>query len=239
MSEEHKRRVVLINGASGGLGPAVVRAFADEGAALVLTSRRMEELEKTAADLALDTAQTLLHAADLTETAAVEQVVQAGYARFGALDVVAHVTGGFSGGVPVAELDPSKWDFMLNLNQRAAFLVARAVLPGMLERGYGKLVFVSSRSGSQPTANLAEYCVSKSGLDMLVRVLAEETRPHGVNVNAVAPSVIDTPANRTFNPNADYSKWVTPESLAGVIRFLASDAARDIHGAIVPVYGKS
>jgi NAD(P)-dependent dehydrogenase (short-subunit alcohol dehydrogenase family) len=113
------------------------------------------------------------------------------------------------------------------------------VLPGMLERGSGKIVIVSSRSASVPSAGITAYTVSKAGLNMLVQCLAEETRQHGVNVNAVAPSVIDTPSNRQFNPDTDYSTWVTPESIAGVMRFLASDAARDIHGAIVPIYGRA
>jgi NAD(P)-dependent dehydrogenase (short-subunit alcohol dehydrogenase family) len=113
------------------------------------------------------------------------------------------------------------------------------VLPGMLARGRGKLIFISSRAGSQPAANEAAYAASKGGLEILVRGLAEETRRHGVNVNAVAPSTIDTPANRKANPEGNYSLWVQPESLAGVIGFLASDAARDIHGAIVPVYGNA
>jgi len=239
MSREQHSRVVLINGASGGLGPAVVQVFVEEGSNLVLTARRQEQLEQTATDLGLDLQKTLLVPADLTDRSAVSKLISTTKKRFGPIDVVAHVTGGFSGGVPVQSIEPDAWHAMLNLNLTAAFLVARAVLPSMLERGTGKLVFVSSRSGSQPTPNLAEYTVSKSSLDMFVQVLAEETRRHGVNVNAVAPSVIDTPTNRKFNPRADYDTWVTPESIAGVIRFLASDAARDIHGAIVPIYGRA
>ena len=120
----------------------------------------------------------------------------------------------------------------------SAFLVARTVLPAMLARGRGKLIFISSKAGSQPAATRGIWA-SKGGLEILVRDLAEETRRHGVNVNAVAPSTIDTPANRKANPQADYRMWVQPESLASVIHFLASDAARDIHGAIVPVYGNA
>lgn len=239
MNTQPQSRVVLVNGASGGLGPAVVQAFASAGATLILTARKHAELEKTAAEHGLDSARTLLFAADLTDPADVDKLVKSALNRFGAIDVVAHVTGGFAGGTPVHQTEPQTWNFMLDLNLSAAFLVARAVLPAMLERGHGKLVFVSSRTGSQPVANLSAYAVSKSGLEMLVRTLAEETRQHGVNVNAVAPSVIDTPTNRQFNPNADYDAWVTPESLAGVLQFLASDAARDIHGAIIPVYGKA
>lgn len=232
-------RVILINGATGGLGPAVVRAFANDGSILALTARNQHELEQTAATLGLAPDRTLLIPTDLTDPDAVEQMVQHVYAHTGRIDVVAHLTGGFSGGVPVAEIDPRVWYAMLNLNLSAAFLVARFVLPLMLKQAYGQLVFVSSRSPRQPTANLAEYSVSKGGLDILVQVLAQETRQHGINVNAVAPSVIDTEPNRRFNPDADYTRWVTPESIAGVIHFLASAAARDIHGAIIPIYGRA
>ncbi len=239
MSAQQAGRVVLVNGASGGLGPAVVRAFAEEGARLVLTGTRQEPLEATARELGLAAASTLLVAANLTRADEVDGLVKTALERFGAVDVVAHVAGGFKGGAPVAEMDVGTWTFMLDLNLTAAFLTARAVLPGMLQRGAGKIVIVSSRSGTQPSADITAYTVSKSGLNMLVQCLAEETRQHGINVNAVAPSVIDTEPNRQANPGADYSKWVTPESIAGVIRFLASDAARDVHGAIVPIYGRA
>jgi NAD(P)-dependent dehydrogenase (short-subunit alcohol dehydrogenase family) len=239
MTIERTNRVVLITGATGGLGGAVVRAFADEGARLILIGRRQAELEATAAALELDADRILLLPVNLTDPAAVEQAVRAAAERFGAVDVLVHVAGGFKAGAPLAETDVETWNFMLNLNLFSAFLAARAVLPGMLDRGYGKLVFISSKAGSQPGPNTAAYGVSKGGLELLVRDLAEETRQHGVNVNAVAASVIDTPANRGANPGADYSAWVQPQSIAGVIRFLASDAARDIHGAIVPVYGRS
>jgi NAD(P)-dependent dehydrogenase (short-subunit alcohol dehydrogenase family) len=239
MTTERTNRVVLITGASGGLGGAVVRAFAEEGARLILSGRRMPELETTAGGLELDKDRTLLLPINLTDPAEVEQLARAATERFGAIDVLVHVAGGFKAGAPVAETDVETWNFMLNLNLFSAFLAARAVLPGMLDRGYGKLVFISSRAGSQPGANTAAYGVSKGGLELLVRDMAEETRQHGLNVNAVAASVIDTPANRGANPGADYSAWVQPESIAGVIHFLASDAARDIHGAIIPVYGRS
>lgn len=232
-------RVVLISGPTGGLGTAVVRAFAEEGARLVLTSRRRPELEALAAELALDPERVLVVPADITEPAEAERVVRDAHDRFGAIDVVVHVTGGYKAGAPVAETDLETWQLMLSLNLTSAFLVARAALPGMLARGSGKLVFIGSRGGSQPAANTAAYGVSKGGLEMLARDLAEETRRRGVNVNAVAPSIIDTPANRRAMPKADHTTWVRPESLAGVIRFLASDAARDIHGAVIPVYGRA
>src|SRR5262245_57254544 len=239
MNSEQRNRVVLITGATGGLGGAVVRTFADEGARLILTGRHQMELDVTAAALELDADRTLLLPIDITDPAAVEQMVQAATERFGGIDVLVHVTGGFKAGAPLAETDVETWNLMLNLNLFSAFLAARAVLPGMLARGYGKLVFISSKAGSQPGANTAAYGVSKGGLELLVRDLAEETRQRGVNVNAVAASISDTTANRSAKPGADYSAWVQPESIASVIHFLASEAARDIHGAIVPVYGRS
>jgi NAD(P)-dependent dehydrogenase (short-subunit alcohol dehydrogenase family) len=239
MQTEHTGRVVLITGATGGLGASVVRAFAEEGARLVLTARREQELAAVTTDVGLDADRVLIVPANITDVAEVERVVGSALDRFGVIDVVVHVSGGFKGGISVAETDLDTWNFLINLNLSSAFLVARAVLPGMLARGHGKLIFISSKAGSQPAANEAAYGASKGGLEIMVRDLAEETRRHGVNVNAVSPSIIDTPANRKANPEADYSLWVQPESLAGVIGFLASDAARDIHGAIVPVYGNA
>jgi len=239
MKTEHTSRVVLITGATGGLGASVVRTFADEGARLVLTARREQELAAVATDVGLDSDRVLIVPANITDVAEVERVVGSALDRFGAIDVVVHVSGGFKGGISVSETDLETWNFLINLNLSSAFLVARMVLPAMLARGHGKLIFISSKAGSQPAANEAAYVASKGGLEILVRDLAEETRRHGVNVNAVSPSTIDTPANRSANPQADYRMWVQPESLAGVIGFLASDAARDIHGAIVPVYGNA
>jgi NAD(P)-dependent dehydrogenase (short-subunit alcohol dehydrogenase family) len=239
MKTQHPSRVVLITGATGGLGASVVRTFADEGARLVLTARRTQELAAVTTDVGLDADRVLIVPANITDVAEVERVVGSALDRFGAIDVVVHVSGGFKSGISVSETDLETWNFLINLNLSSAFLVARAVLPAMLARGHGKLIFISSKAGSQPAANEAAYAASKGGLEILVRDLAEETRRHGVNVNAVSPSTIDTPANRKANPQADYSLWVQPESLAGVIHFLASDAARDIHGAIVPVYGNA
>jgi NAD(P)-dependent dehydrogenase (short-subunit alcohol dehydrogenase family) len=237
MEQQQTQRVVLITGATGGLGTAVVRAFAAEGARLVLSARREQELAAVAQAAGLDDERVLLAPGDVTDGESVRAVVGRAGERFGAPEVVVHIAGGYVGGKSVADTDDATWQHMLGLNLTSAFLVARAALPAMLERGRGKLVFVSSRAGSVPAANRAAYAVSKGALEMLVRCLAEETRPRHINVNAVAPSVIDTPANRRSNPTANYASWVQPDSLAAIIRFLASAAANDVHGSIVPVAG--
>ncbi|NJP06163.1 MAG: SDR family oxidoreductase [Chloroflexaceae bacterium] len=140
---------------------------------------------------------------------------------------------------PAIQTTPEQWQLMINLNLSSAFLMAHAVLPVMLQNGTGKLIFVSSRSASQPAANMAAYAASKSGLDTMVQVLAEETRKQGINVNAVAPSLINTPTNRESMPNANHDDWVQPQSIAAVIQFLASEAARDVHGAVIPIIGRT
>src|SRR6266540_2724670 len=137
MKTEHTRRVVLITGATGGLGASVVRTFADEGARLVLTARRAQELTAVTTDLGLDADRVLIVPANITDLAEVERVVGSALDRFGAIDVVVHVSGGFKGGISVSETDLETWNFLINLNLSSAFLVARTVLPGMLARGHG------------------------------------------------------------------------------------------------------
>lgn len=232
-------RTVLITGASGGLGAAVVASFARTGDRLVLVGRREPELQALAERLGLTREKALIATADVMQHGALDAAVHEAGERFDPVEVAVHLAGGFAGGRDLAETPPEIWEQMLQLNLTSAFVVARAVLPGMLAHGRGRLVFVSSRGGSVPGAGAAAYGASKAGLELLVRDLAEETRARGVNVNAVAPSIIDTPANRRAQPGADYSAWVQPDSLAGVIAFLTSDAARDIHGAVVPVYGRA
>jgi NAD(P)-dependent dehydrogenase (short-subunit alcohol dehydrogenase family) len=126
---------------------------------------------------------------------------------------------------------------MLDLNARTAFVVSRAVIPGMRERGQGKIIHVASRAALKGSAKAAAYSASKSALIRLTESLAAELKRDGINVNCVLPGTIDTPQNRASMPKADRSRWVAPEAIADVILFLASDAARAIHGAALPVYG--
>ncbi len=127
---------------------------------------------------------------------------------------------------------------MLNLNARTAFVVSRAVIPSMLERGRGKIINLAASSALKGGANSAAYSASKSAVARLTESMAEEYKRLGINVNAVLPGTIDTPHNRQAMPQADTSRWVQPRELARVILFLASEDASPIHGALIPVYGK-
>jgi NAD(P)-dependent dehydrogenase (short-subunit alcohol dehydrogenase family) len=128
---------------------------------------------------------------------------------------------------------------MLDLNLRSAQLMFRAVLPSMIKAGKGRIVAVGARAALEPIANFAAYSVSKAALVALVKTVALEVKDAGITANVVLPSVIDTPANRAAMPSADASKWVTPESIAGLLIWLTSDAARDVSGAAIPIYGRA
>jgi NAD(P)-dependent dehydrogenase (short-subunit alcohol dehydrogenase family) len=231
--------VILITGAAGNLGTAVVRAFAQTGARLALAERHPERMEAVAREAGLSAEQVLITPVDITDTASVAAWAEAVRARWGRVDGLINVAGAFKAGKPVHEMDEADWDFMHAINAKAAFLTCRAVVPLMLENGGGKIVNVSARAGLVGGKNSAAYGASKAAVLRLTESLSAELREKNINVNAVLPSIIDTPQNRAAMPTADAAKWVTPEDLANVIVFLTSEQARAIHGALIPVYGLS
>ncbi|MDW8326045.1 MAG: SDR family NAD(P)-dependent oxidoreductase [Anaerolineales bacterium] len=226
-------RVVLITGGNGNLGRAVARLFFDSGATVVVTDRR--------ADFTLpfpDTGRAFAEGGvDVTDPAAANALVARVLERFGRIDVLVNTVGGYRAGQSVPETSPETWDFLWALNLRSTLNMCRAVVPAMLERRQGKIINVAAAAALQGQANSAAYAASKSAVVRLTESLSAEVKRQGINVNAVAPSVIDTPQNRAAMPNADFSLWVTPEALARVIAFLASDAAAPIHGVLLPVFG--
>ena len=236
---DFSNQIVMVSGASGNLGQAVARAFYAAGASLVLLDRKSEQLSGLFPELAGSTKHLLLGSVDATDAGSVGGAVQAAQDRFGRIDVLANTVGGYRAGTPVHETALETWDFMLNLNARTAFVLSRAVVPLMLAQGSGKIVHVAARAALKGGANASAYSVSKSGVVRLVESMAAELRQEGLHVNCVLPGTIDTPQNRQAMPKADHSRWVPPEAIADVMLFLASDAARAVNGAAVPVYGRS
>lgn len=218
----------LITGANGGLGSAVVEAFLGTGATVYgadLSWKRQPHSNPRFHPLE----------ANLLDAAECDRVAKLA----GPVDALLHLVGGFGGGQPVAETPDETWDKMLGLNLRSAYSIFRAVLPSMTKAGKGRIVAVGARAAIEPIANFAAYSVSKAALVALVKTVASEVKDSGITANVVLPSVIDTPANRAAMPAADASKWVTPESIAGLLVWLASDAARDVNGAVIPIYGRA
>lgn len=230
--------VVLITGAAGNLGQAAAQIFAQQGARLALTDRSQQRLDELRSALGLDEGRCLTHVADLTQLAATAELCAAIERGFGQLDVVVHIAGGFRMS-PVAETSEEDFDFLLGLNLRSLWSLARAAVPLLKQRGRGRIITIGSRAALAADANTGLYAASKAGVLRLTEALAAELRPHNITANCVLPSIIDTPQNRAAMPKADFAKWVQPAAIAEVIAFLASDAAREVSGAAVPVYGRS
>lgn len=237
MAGEFAGKTVIITGAAGNLGGAVTRQFAAAGARLVLVERSAEKLAKLAAEIGGD---ALTVPADLGDPAGVERIVTEAEARFGHIDVLAHTVGGFESGAKVAESDFASMERMFNLNVRPVYLTAGRVARHMLDNGVaGKIVVVLARSALKGFSGGAAYTASKAAAQRVIESLAQEVRDKGIHVNAVLPSIIDSPANRADMPNADFSKWVTPDDVANTILFLASERGAAFYGSSLEVYGRA
>lgn len=227
---------VLITGATGNLGRAVAQVFADQGARLALFDRRREDLQKAFGG---ESAQQMFVTADLLQPDQVGAAVGMVVGRFGCIDVLCNLAGGFRMGTPVHATPATTWDFLFDLNARTVLHMVQAVVPQMIRQGAGKVVNVGAFAAQKGAAQMGAYIASKSAVIQLTETMAAELRELNINVNCVLPTVIDTPENRAAMPDADPARWVVPRDLAHVIAFLASDAARAIHGAAVPVTGLS
>lgn len=236
MSDLLGGRAVLIAGATGGLGSAITREFARTEARMALTGTSIEDLEELANEIELPEERVFISTLDATDPESVDQLVSAVIDRFGGLHVLLNTVGGWGGGKTVAETPLDQWEWMLDLNLRSAFLLSRAVLPPMLESGWGRIVHTSSKTAVAPRSKQVGYAVAKMGVITLTEVIAAEVKGSGVTANVILPSIIDTPANRGMMPGADTSKWVPPEDIAATMRFLCSDSAASINGDRIPVY---
>lgn len=230
--------VVLVAGGTGGLGRAVSLAFLAADAKVTVTYRNQEEFVALRKEASAGAAQDgLLEglAADVTNETAVQQAVDAIIAKHGRIDALVNCVGGYAGGKALWEIDPAEFERMLSLNVRSGFLLSRAVVPKMLERGSGVIVNVSSRAAVDHAAGAASYTASKAAAVAMIDSLAADLRGTGVRANSILPSIIDTEANRKAMPKADFAKWPKPEDIARVILFLCSDEAKLIQGAAIPV----
>lgn len=228
-------RTALITGGTGGLGTAVVNRFLADGWRVVVPWIAERELERLPTRDGLE-----LVRADLFEPASVAEAVQVAAGEAGApLGAMVNLVGGFSAPGRVHETPIEEFETQYRLNLRPAYLCAQACLPHLIDAGGGAIVCVSSRAAVRPFSGAAGYISSKRAVIGFVEALAVEYRDDGVRANAVLPSVIDTPGNRASQPDADTTKWVSPERIAGVIAFLCSDDSEPTSGAAVPVYGRA
>ena len=225
-----KGKVVVVTGALGALGNVVVEEALARGARIVSIDHAPTQLPATA-DL------FEIGGVDLTDAVVAKKAINAAASHFGKLDVLINIAGGFAFET-VADGDPKTWQRMYALNVTTALNASRAAIPHLVASGSGRIVNIGAMGALQAGAGMGAYAASKAGVHRLTESLAEELKATGVTVNAVLPSIIDTPANRADMPGADPSTWVAPADLATVILFLASSEARAVTGALLPVVGR-
>jgi NAD(P)-dependent dehydrogenase (short-subunit alcohol dehydrogenase family) len=227
-------RIVAVTGAFGNLGAVVARRFVQGGWSVALIGHAAVP-EPIAREFAT---QLLLPDVDVADLTAARGTVERIVARFGTLDALVNTAGGFAW-EKLSEGDPATWDRMYRINVRTAVTMCKAALDALASAGGGRIVNIAAASATKAATGMGAYAAAKSGVMRLTEALADELKDRGVTVNAVLPSIIDTPQNRAAMPKADPAKWVAPAALADVLMFLCSPAARAIHGAAIPVVGLS
>ncbi|MDX9698736.1 MAG: SDR family NAD(P)-dependent oxidoreductase [Rhodocyclaceae bacterium] len=227
--------VVVVTGAAGALGKAVADVFLAQGSMVLAVDLDEAALSRVYGNQA----NVRCVAVNLTDASKTKELLTAALVQFGTASVLCNIAGGFDMGPAVHETDDAMWRRLMDMNVATVLNACRVVVPGMQSAGRGKVVNVAAASAISGKGAMGAYCASKSAVARLTESMAAELRESGINVNAVAPSILDTPANRAAMPDADTSKWVSLADLAAVIEFLASTRANAVHGAVVPVIGLS
>jgi len=209
----------------------VTRALLDAGATVAGVSRNIQQ-----ADFA-DSSFAAIQA-EISDPEAALKMVNEVAARFGRIDILAHLVGGFAGGKTIAETDDATFQHMLDLNLHSAFYVLRAVIPRMRRAGAGRIIAIGSRAAEYPGPGVGAYSASKAALVSLIQTVALENKDLAITANILLPGTMDTAANRKAMPGSDTSKWVQPASVASLIVWLAGEAGKDVNGAVIPVYGQ-
>ena len=229
----------MITGGAGYLGSASARTFLARGASLVLVDRAPDRLEAKYPELVGSRDHYLAQSVDILNVEAVDRTVKETLERLGSIDVLVNTVGGFRAGPSLDKTPVSDCEELFDLNARSVFIACHAVIPTMRQQRSGRIVNISSKGGLKGDAGMALYSASKAAVIRITESMASELKDEGITVNCVLPSIIDTPPNRQAMPSADFSRWVSPESVARVIAFLASDDAADITGAAIPVFGRT
>lgn len=230
--------IVIVTGGTGELGRFVTGRFHGLGAKVLVPFVSEQELQALSAQHPELAQSVRFQRLDLREPERVKKYVQGVAETLGPPDALVNLVGGYAFGPPVVEAEWFDFQRMFDLNLLPAFNMCQAVLPLMLQKGRGKIVTVGARAGLEGSANHAAYSAAKAAVIRFTESLSAEVKHRNINVNCVLPSIIDTTPNRRDMPDADFTHWVAPADLAEVIVFLASDAARAIHGAAIPVYGR-
>lgn len=232
-----ENKVVIITGATGGLGRVAAKEFAQQGARLALVGTNNEKLEQLAAALDLPDARILIHAADLNKPEAADILIANVLDKFGRLDILLHLVGGWSGGKPVVDVDDQQVKTMLQQHLWTTFHLARACVPAMTTNRWGRILVISSPTASHPVAKMAPYAIGKAAQEVLVLSLAQETKGSGITANILLVKTIDVEHARDQKPDSKNAGWTTPEEITATLLHLSTDEAGMITGARIPLYG--
>ncbi|HTP13543.1 MAG TPA: SDR family NAD(P)-dependent oxidoreductase [Bacteroidota bacterium] len=224
----------VVTGSEGGLGGVVTQRFLAEGMKVVGSSRKQQE--RTGSSPTAGPGLTLVRT-DVTNESDVRNLFDTALRIMGGVDIVVNTVGGFLPRKPVPELTVEEWDLMMRINLISAFLCTREALRRMLGQSYGRIINMSAMTGLIPSPGRAPYAISKAGVSMLTDIAAQEQKGTGITINAIAPSIIDTPTNRQSMPDEDFRRWVKPENIADTVCYLCSDAAGDVTGTTIKVFG--
>jgi NAD(P)-dependent dehydrogenase (short-subunit alcohol dehydrogenase family) len=231
-----KNKTIVVTGAFGALGGAVAEAATRQGASVA--GLDYAPAPPPALQERLGPDALLVGGVDLASPKGAESAMTAVKRKFGRIDALLNIAGGFRWEkIADAESDDA-WERMFAMNLKTALNASRAALPYLIESGAGRIVNVGAEAANRAAEGMGPYAASKAAVHRLTESLAAELKLNGVTVNAVLPSTIDTPLNRKEMPEADFSHWVAPADLAAVMLFLASDEARAVTGALIPVSGK-
>ena len=232
-----ENRVVVITGATGGLGKVVARKFSEQGARLALISKNPEKLSDLAEELALPEDRFLTYASDLGQASTAQNILAGILSKFGQVDVLIHLVGGWSGGKTVVEVDAEQVSNMLQQHLWTTFHVTQAFLPAMLSRQWGRILVVSSPFASNPIANLAPYAIGKAAQEALIQTIAQEVKGSGVTANMLLVKTIDIQHERMHQPTPKNASWTTPEEICSNLLHLSAEEGNRINGARIPLYG--
>ena len=233
-----KDKIAIITGGTGAIGRVIAETFLKEGAKVLVTYRREEQFKEILPGLTEYKENLFGKKIDVTVADQVKNLVEETVSQFGRIDILVNGVGGVAPSFNIVDLEEKTWDYIFNLNLKSAFLCSKFVLPCMLKQKYGKIVNISAKLALEPVAGMGPYSASKSALINLTETLAKEVKDSGINVNALALSLVKTEQNLKSITKPDPSKWVEPEDVAKTILFLCSEEAKVVNGAVVKIYGR-
>ena len=234
-----ENRIAIITGATGGLGTIVAQEFAERGARIVLVSTNDEKLHQFAGKLNLEEDHFLGLTADLRQPTSAKEVTERALTKFGRIDILIHLIGGWSGGKPVVDVEKEQVEHMLQQHLWTTYHLTQSIIPVMSSNRWGRILVISSPTASKPEANRAPFAISKAAQEALMLTIAEEIKGIGITANLLLVKTIDTKHEREKLPSQKNASWTTPEEITATLLHLCAQESSMINGARIPMYGNN